>query len=156
MGEIRMQRWLKLWTVTAAGALLPAACGSTATLVGRRQPEVEARINWSSETDLCVTRVDGARYAIPRAELADIRHPGRVLSVVGMAYLATGMLFMGTWAAMGGPDGDGAQAAALTGGMGVIGLTVGTPLLLWGGTNYLRSRRAAAASPANVQRPCSP
>src|SRR4051794_30682642 len=118
-----------------------AGCGTTATI---REGGVEhhVRIDRSTPSALIVQTNEGER-TIPRAGISEIDHPGNVLAVAGLPFVALGVAnLLGAWNC-----GDGERSHAFCMGSSVGGLTVSVGLLMtiWGATTWDRSRVAAGA-----------
>jgi hypothetical protein len=115
-------------------------CGTAATV---REGAIEhhVRINRSTPSELIVQTNEGER-AIPRAGIGDIDHPGNVLAAAGLPFIALGVAnLFGVWNC---GDGQSSHAFCMSTGMGVVTISVGALMSLWGATIWDRSRRAAA------------
>jgi hypothetical protein len=116
-----------------------AGCGTTATI---REGGLEhhVRIDRSTPSALIVQTNEGER-TIPRAGISEIDHPGNVLAVAGMPFIALGVATLrGVWNC-----GDGESSHAFCMGTAASGLTfsVGLLMTIWGATVWERSHRAA-------------
>lgn len=128
--------------VSAIALLALAACGTTATI---REGELEhhVRINRSTPSALIVQTNEGER-TIPRAGISEIDHPGNVLAVAGLPFLALGVAnLLGAWNC---GDGQSSHAFCMGSAVGGLSVSVGLLMTIWGATTWERSRGAAGAS----------
>ena len=125
----------------AMALLVLAGCGTTATI---REGDLEhqVRINRSTPSELFVQTNEGER-TIARAGISDIDHPGNVLAVAGLPFIALGAAnLLGVWNC---GDGESSHAFCMSSGVGVVSVSVGLLMTIWGATTWDRSRRAAGA-----------
>jgi hypothetical protein len=126
----------------AIALLALAGCGTTATI---REGALEhhVRINRSTPTALFVQTNEGERE-IARAGVSDIDHPGNVLAVAGLPFIALGAAnVLGAWNC---GDGESSHAFCMSTGLGVASVSIGLLMTIWGAVVWDRSRRAAGAS----------
>jgi hypothetical protein len=123
--------WLLCTSMAAAAA---PACSSSATITRRDQPPITARIESSGAEALHVRTGDGKELHIPRAEVADIDHPGNVLMIAGLSLLALVYISVAP---------DQASTVELLTSMAVLG-SPALGMIAWGGTSYVQSRQAAS------------
>ena len=114
-------------------------CGTAAT-VREGAIEHQVRINRSTPSELIVQTNEGER-TIPRAGISDIDHPGNVLAVAGLPFIALGVAnLLGVWNC---GDGEPSHAFCMGSGMGGLTVSVGILMTAWGATIWDRSHRAA-------------
>lgn len=98
--RVRMQsvRSPKPFVVTSLAILvclvatLSTGCGRTATITRTSAGPIEGKITTSDRKTVYVRRAtDGVHVSVPRADIADIDHPGNVAAVAGAAILAYGV-----------------------------------------------------------------
>jgi len=119
-----------------------AGCGTTATI---REGDLEhqVRINRSTPSELFVQTNEGER-TISRAGISDIDHPGNVLAVAGLPFIALGAAnLLGVWNC---GDGESSHAFCMSSGVGVVTLSAGLLATIWGAVIWDRSRRAAGTA----------
>ena len=119
----------------AAVALQVAACSTTATIHRPQGAPLDAHIVGSHENALAVRREDGRDHEVQRPAVAYIDHPGNVLALAGLGVLLVGASIIAS------------EPQPSRGELFATAAIIGTPSLLmigWGGTTYLRSKRAAA------------
>ncbi len=122
--------------VAALVALVAPACSTTAAIRRNSGPNYEASIVRSDADAIYVRGGNGALYRVPRADVAEIDHPGNGLLVTGLASLAFGAIIMA-----GGLDADRDDRRTVGLVYGVPGLT----MALVGGVLYSGSTAAARA-----------
>lgn len=126
-------------------------CSSTATITRMSGPTLEARIDGSDDQRLYVTTRSDARYMVERPDVISIDHPGNVVGLIGLTYVAFGaLMFFGTNSPSTGERGSGFEG--IPRGMGLTSMVVGLPVAILGGANYLRSVLAAQPAGAPVPR----
>ncbi len=117
-------------------------CGTTAT-VREGAIEHQVRVNRSTPSELIVQTNEGER-TIPRAGISDIDHPGNVLAAAGLPFIALGVAnLLGVWNC---GDGEPSHAFCMSSPMGVVTVSVGALMTVWGATIWDRSHRAAAGT----------
>lgn len=89
-----------------------------------------------------IVQTNEGERAIPRAGIVDIDHPGNVLAAAGLPFIALGIAnLFGVWNC---GEGQPSHAFCMSTGMGVVTISVGALMSLWGATIWDRSRWAAA------------
>jgi hypothetical protein len=128
---------------TVALALLAlAGCGTAAT-VREGTLEHQVRINRSTPSELIVQTNEGER-TIPRAGVTSIDHPGNVLAIAGLPFIALGVAnLLGVWNC---GDGEPSHTFCMSSAMGGLSISGGALMSIWGATIWERSHRAAAGS----------
>ena len=153
----RLGHYVALFLVAA----LVEGCSTSAAIERRNGPTVIGRIDHSDANRLYVTGDDDQRYAIERADVVDIDHPGKIGRVVGGITTGVGGFFLAlapfatdcsSRAPGAGPDCWNLRAMALTIGIGY--LLVGVPILVRNIAVLSRSR--AAAEPVGSPPPPQP
>ncbi len=134
--------------LTAALLALLCGCSTTATISRKGGPTVEAKIQRSDREYLFVKTEDKAEAVIPRAEVADIDHPGNATAVLGGLLSAYGVLNIVSGLETC-SESEGAVGVGYCTGM-VLPAAVGAGMLIWGLTTWGNSLNAAGnnTSPA--------
>jgi|tagenome__1003787_1003787.scaffolds.fasta_scaffold19271194_2 hypothetical protein len=120
-----------------------ASCGTNATI---REGGVEhhVRIDRSTPSALIVQTNDG-EMTIPRAGITEIDHPGNVLAVAGLPFIALGVAnLLGAWSC---GDGESSHTFCMGRAGGGLTLSVGLLMTVWGANVWDRSHRAATPVP---------
>jgi hypothetical protein len=117
-------------------------CGTAAT-VREGAIEHQVRIDRSTPSELIVQTNEGER-SIPRAGISDIDHPGNVLAAAGLPFVALGVAnLLGVWNC---GDGEPSHTFCMSSAVGVVTVSVGALMTVWGGAIWERSHRAAAGT----------
>ena len=120
--------------------LAVAGCGTTTATIREGGLEHHVRINRSTPSALIVQTNEGERE-IPRAGISEIDHPGNVLAVAGLPFVALGVAnLLGVWNC---GDGESSHAFCMSSAVGGLTISVGLLMTIWGATTWDRSRTAA-------------
>ncbi|MBK7585522.1 MAG: hypothetical protein IPI67_35720 [Myxococcales bacterium] len=141
---------MRLRAPAFALGLFVYACGTSATVRLHRGGEVQGRIAEARPGYVVIEENDGRRLAVPRREVADVRHPGTPAMVMGGAVTVLSIpLVAATAFECGGPDEGGfmgndcekARATVLIPAVALLGTGIG--MVVWGLTTYEGSRARA-------------
>ncbi|MCP3138193.1 hypothetical protein [Pyxidicoccus xibeiensis] len=123
--------------LTAALLALLCGCSTTATISRVDGSSIDAKIARSDSNSLFVKTGGGAEAVIPRAQVADIDHPGNGTAVFGGLLSAYGALNI-----VAGMETCGEQGGAYCVGT-FLPAAIGVPMLIWGLTTWASSTSAA-------------
>ena len=131
-------------------AALAAGCSTSAAIERRTGPTLVGRIDSSDGSRLYLTTDQDQRYAIERADVVSIDHPGKIGMVVGAVPTGVGLGFLAMAPFLHGPCNSPEQAPcwdlrALAVFAGLTYLVIGVPIVIGNLTVYSRSRSAATA-----------
>jgi hypothetical protein len=125
--------------------LLSAGCASSANVVRPEGPPLGATIYDSNASSLFVEDPNGNRLALDQYNVSDVDHPGNVVFLIGLPFLAFGLGMLAVLKS--GEDarrmdrGDGMIALGYM--MAYISAIGGGGMVAGGGLSWLRSKRAA-------------